>query len=137
MGNTINSGQFSQFLSWRWILFDNVPLCLIAEFMIYPAFHETITPRRHRIDFLGAGLLAGSLSLLILAVLEGGQAWAWKSSQSFGAFAVGGVLLGLFAVAESRAEDPIVPHWVFSRRLRPTTLLISLGGEEILIGLTS
>ena len=130
-------GLFSQFLSWRWIFFVNVPLCLIAAFMIYRAFHETIEPRRHKVDYLGAGLLAAALSLLILAVLEGGQAWAWNSWQSIGAFAAGGVLLVCFVLAERKAAEPILPLWVFSRRLLLTTSLISLGGGAILIGLTS
>jgi MFS family permease len=77
------------------------------------------------------------LSLLILAVLEGGQAWAWNSPQSIGAFGLGAVLLGFFVWAESRAEEPVLPLWVFSRRLLLTTSLIGLGVGAILIGLTS
>jgi EmrB/QacA subfamily drug resistance transporter len=130
-------GLFSQFLSWRWIFFVNVPLCLIAAFMIYRAFHETIKKSERKIDYLGAALLAGALSLLILAVLEGGQAWAWNSWQSIGAFAVGGMLLVFFVLAERRAAEPVLPLWVFSRRLLLTTSLISLGGGAVLIGLTS
>jgi multidrug resistance protein len=55
-------GVFSQFLSWRWIFFINVPLCLIAAFMIYRAFHESIERKQHKVDYLGAGLLAAALS---------------------------------------------------------------------------
>jgi EmrB/QacA subfamily drug resistance transporter len=130
-------GVFSQFLSWRWIFFINVPLCLIAAFMIYRAFHETIERKQHKVDYLGASLLAAALSLLILGVLEGGQGWAWNSPQSIGAFVIGGVLLILFVLAERRAAEPILPLWVFNRRLLLTTSLISLGGGAILIGLTS
>jgi EmrB/QacA subfamily drug resistance transporter len=130
-------GVFSQFLSWRWIFFINIPLCLIAAWMIYRAFHETIKRKRHKVDFVGATLLAAALSLLILGVLEGGQAWAWNSPQSIGAFSIGAVLLGLFVWAESRAEEPVLPLWVFSRRLLLTTSLVSLGVGAILIGLTS
>jgi EmrB/QacA subfamily drug resistance transporter len=130
-------GVFSQFLSWRWIFFINIPLCLIAAWMIYRAFHETIERKRHKVDYLGATLLAASLSLLILGVLEGGQAWAWNSPQSIGAFSIGAVLLGLFVWAESRASEPVLPLWVFSRRLLLTTSFVSLGVGAILIGLTS
>jgi EmrB/QacA subfamily drug resistance transporter len=130
-------GVFSQFLSWRWIFFINIPLCLIAAWMIYRSFHETIERKRHKVDYLGATLLAAALSLLILGVLEGGQAWAWNSPQSIGAFSIGAVLLGLFVWAESRASEPVLPLWVFSRRLLLTTSLVSLGVGAILIGLTS
>ena len=130
-------GVFSEFTSWRWIFFVNVPLCLLAGWMLIRFFKENIERRRQRIDYLGAALLAVSLSLLILAVLEGGQAWAWNSPQSIGAFVIGGGLLVWFVLSQRRAVDPILPLWVFSRRLLLATSLISLGVGAILIGLTS
>ncbi|MDY7527785.1 MULTISPECIES: MFS transporter [Cryobacterium] len=130
-------GIFSQFLSWRWIFFVNIPLCLIAAWMLQRTFHETVTARRHRVDYLGAVLLTTALTLLILAVLEGGQAWAWDSVPSIAAFATGAVLLVLFGLAERRAAEPVLPLWAFSRRLLLSTALISVGVGAILIGLTS
>jgi len=130
-------GLFSEFLSWRWIFFVNVPLCLVAGWMLLKTFHEKVERTRHRVDYLGAVLLTLSLSLLILAALEGGQAWAWDSPQSIGAFVLGGILLILFVLAEKRAAEPVLPLWVFSRRLLLTTSLIALGVGAVLIGLTS
>jgi len=130
-------GLFSEFLSWRWIFFINIPLCIVAGWMILRTLHERIEPRTHRVDYLGAVLLTGSLSLLIVGILEGGQSWAWDSPLSMGAFVVGGVLLGCFVLAETRAAEPILPLWVFSRRLLLTTALVGLGVGAILIGLTS
>ncbi|WP_150306517.1 MDR family MFS transporter [Planctomonas psychrotolerans] len=130
-------GVFSEFLSWRWIFFINIPLCVLAGWMIVRTFSENIVRRKHRVDYLGAVLLTTSLTLLILAILEGGQAWAWDSPQSIGAFAVGGALLALFGLVERRAEEPVLPLWVFSRRLLLTTALVSIGVGAILIGLTS
>ncbi|MGN7798175.1 MDR family MFS transporter [Leifsonia sp. 22587] len=130
-------GVFSQFLSWRWIFFVNVPLCILAAWMLIRSFHESIERRKHRIDYAGAVLLTGGTTLLILAVLEGGQAWAWNSIWSIGAFALGGLLLVAFVLVERRATEPVLPLWVFSRRLLVTTTLISLGVGAILIGLTS
>jgi len=130
-------GIFSQFLSWRWIFFVNIPLCLVAAWMLQRTFHETVTVRRHRVDYLGAVLLTTALTLLILAVLEGGQAWAWNSVPSIAAFSTGAVLLVLFGFAERRAAEPVLPLWAFSRRLLLSTALISVGVGAILIGLTS
>jgi MFS family permease len=89
------------------------------------------------VDYLGAGLLSASLSLLIMAVLEGGQAWAWNSPASIGSFALGSLLLALFLLAERRAAEPMLPLWVFSRHLLLSTALVSIGVGAILIGLTS
>lgn len=130
-------GLFSEFLSWRWIFFVNIPLCVLAGWMLVRTFHETIERRKHKVDYLGATLLTLSLTLLILAVLEGGQAWAWDSPISIAAFAIGTALLIAFLFAERRALEPILPLWVFSRRLLLTTTLVGLGIGALLIGLTS
>ena len=130
-------GIFSALDAWRWIFFVNVPLGLVAAFLLVRDFHEVVEKREHKVDFLGASLLTAALSLLILGLLEGGQAWAWNSWQSIGAFVVGGVFLFLFVLAERRAAEPILPLWVFSRRLLLTTSLIGFGTGAVLIGLTS
>jgi EmrB/QacA subfamily drug resistance transporter len=130
-------GLFAEFASWRWIFFVNIPLCIIAALMLLRAYHEEVGREKHRIDVAGASVLTVALTLLILAVLEGGQAWAWNSWQSIGAFTVGGLLLVAFAFIERRAAEPVLPLWLFSRRLIVTTSLISLGVGAVLIGLTS
>lgn len=130
-------GAFSSLGLWRGIFFINVPLCLLAMWMLGRSFHEKLDRVRHRIDYLGSTLLTVGLSLLMLAVLEGGQGWAWVSLPGIGAFALGGLLLVAFAVVERRAPEPVLPRWVFSRRLVLTTALIAFGVGAILLGLTS
>ena len=130
-------GLFSQLHAWRWIFFVNVPLCLLAGFLIVRNFSEQIERRHHRVDYAGAILLTLSMTLIILGVLEGGQSWAWSSPASLTVFAAGAALLVAFVLAERRAAEPVLPLWVLSRRLLLTTSLISLGVGAILIGLTS
>ena len=130
-------GLFAEFLSWRWIFFVNIPLCFIAAWMLIRNYHETVERQKHRIDIAGAVVLTVGLTLLILAVLEGGQAWAWNSWQSIGAFALAATLLVVFVLIERRAAEPVLPLWMFSRHLILTTSLISFGIGAALIGLTS
>ena len=130
-------GIFSALDAWRWIFFVNVPLGLLAAVLIMRNFHEVVEKRQHKVDYLGAVLLTFALSLIILALLEGGVSWPWNSWQSIGAFVLGGVFLMLFVLAERRAAEPILPLWVFSRRLLLTTSLIGFGVGAMLIGLTS
>lgn len=130
-------GLFSQFGTWRWIFFVNIPLCIIAAFMLLRAFHEKVEPRRHRIDYAGAILLTTGLTLIILGLLEGGHAWAWSAWQSIGCFVVGAASLVAFAIVERRAAEPVLDLSLFSRRLIATTTLVAAGVGAILIGVTS
>jgi MFS family permease len=130
-------GVFSSLGIWRGIFLVNVPLCLLAGWMLVRAFHENIERTKHRVDYLGAALLTVSLSLIILGALEGGQAWDWDSPISIGAFAVGAVLLAIFLLVERRAAEPVLPPWVLSRRLLATTTFISFGVGAVILGLTS
>jgi EmrB/QacA subfamily drug resistance transporter len=130
-------GVFSEFLSWNWIFFVNIPLCLAAAWLLVRHLHETVERQRHRIDWAGGVLLTTGMSLLILALLEGGNAWEWLSVPSVGAFVVGALLLVAFVRVEQRADEPVLPLWVFSRRLLLAASLVSVGVGVILIGLTS
>jgi len=130
-------GFFAEFLTWNWIFFVNIPLCLLAGWLLIRHLHETVERQSHRIDWLGGTLLTVGVSLLILALLEGGNAWAWDSAVSIGSLAAAAVLLTVFVVVERRAEEPVLPLWVLHRRLLLTTALIGVGVGVILIGLTS
>ncbi|MCS5733681.1 MFS transporter [Herbiconiux daphne] len=130
-------GVFSEFVSWRGIIFVNVPLCILSGWMLITRFHEKIEKREHTIDYAGAILLTVGMSSIILGLLEGGQAWAWNAPESIGAFVLGGAALVAFVFVEKRAAEPILPLWVFSRRLLITTTVLALGVGAMLIGLTS
>ncbi|MBS1673566.1 MAG: MFS transporter [Actinobacteria bacterium] len=130
-------GVFAQLDLWRLIFFINVPLCLLAGWMLVRRFHERIEPRRHRIDYLGAVLLTIGLTGLILGVLEGGNAWAWSSPQSLVCFIGGALALTLFALVERHAAEPIIDLRLISRRLILTTTLVSLAIGALLTGVTS
>ncbi|MFL6096863.1 MAG: MDR family MFS transporter [Blastococcus sp.] len=130
-------GVFSEYVSWRWIFFVNIPLCLVAAAMIGWKFHERVERRRPRIDYAGAAVLTVALTLLILGVLEGGQAWAWGSPQSVAVLAAGAVLLGVFVAIERRAADPVVPLRLLRNRLLVATCLVAACVGAVLLGLTS
>jgi EmrB/QacA subfamily drug resistance transporter len=130
-------GVFSQFVSWRWIFYVNVPLCVLAAVMIIRALHENIEKTTHKVDYLGTGLITVGMSMIILATLEGGIAWPWDAPISIGAFALGALLLAAFILVERRAAEPVLPLWVLSRRLLASTALVGLGVGGIVIGLSA
>ena len=130
-------GVFSALGMWRGIFLVNIPLCLLAGWMLLRTFHENVERTRHRVDYLGAALLTASLTLIILGALEGGQAWGWTSAISVAVFAGGALLFAVFILVERRAAEPVLPPWVVSRRLLATTALISFGVGAVMLGLTS
>ncbi|QLY34271.1 MFS transporter [Nocardia huaxiensis] len=130
-------GVFSEYVSWRWIFLINLPLSALAAWMILRYFTESTPRQRHRIDYLGAGLLTAGAGALMLALLEGGHAWAWNSPASLGLFGGGALTLVIFGFVERRAANPILPLWVLTRRVLVASSLISLLVGAILLGLTS
>ncbi|KUL41511.1 disulfide bond formation protein DsbA [Actinoplanes awajinensis subsp. mycoplanecinus] len=130
-------GVFSEYVSWRWIFFVNVPLCLLAAWMIMRKFHEKPERARPVIDYTGSALLTGGLTLLILGVLEGGQAWGWASPAGVTILGTGTVLLVAFGFVERTAAQPVLPLWMFRRRLLVTSGQLAVGVGAILMGLSS
>jgi EmrB/QacA subfamily drug resistance transporter len=131
-------GFFAEYASWRWIFYINVPLGAIALFVLVTSFHEPhVVRRRHELDLLGAALLVAGSGGLIFALLEGGVRWAWLSAPSIGIVAASVALLVAFAFQERRAPEPMLPPWVFGRRLLLTAALGSGTVGVLLIGVTS
>ncbi|HEV7655037.1 MAG TPA: MDR family MFS transporter [Mycobacteriales bacterium] len=130
-------GVLSEYASWRWIFFVNIPLCLLAAAMLVRNFAERVERSRPHIDYRGAALLTAGLTLVILAVLEGGQAWAWDAPASIGVLAAGVALLVAFWFAERVAPEPVLPLWVFRRRLLVASGLVAVGVGAVVLGLTS
>lgn len=129
-------GVFAQLDLWRGIFLINIPLCLLAGWMIWTRFQEKVEKRTHRIDYAGALLFTVALTLLILGVLQGGHAWGWASAPSIGVLGSGVVLLVAFAVVERRAAEPILPFHLLRRRLLLSTNVLGFCVGAALIGLT-
>jgi EmrB/QacA subfamily drug resistance transporter len=106
-------GFLVQTLSWRWVFYVNVPIGALAVVVVVTRLHLHTPTIRHRIDYLGAGLLAGGVSALILVTTWGGSEYAWGSATIIGLAAVGIALLVLFVWRETRAEEPILPLSLF------------------------
>jgi MFS family permease len=130
-------GLFAMWDFWRGIFYVNIPLCALAFWLLARNYHESLERRQHRIDYAGAVLLTASLSLMLIGVLEGGNAWAWFSPTSFAVFGAGIALFIVFVLVERRAAEPVLPLWVIRRPLLGATNLVSFAVGAALIGLTA
>lgn len=94
---------------WRWVFLLNVPLGLLALFVVTKVLNVPHVRRSHRIDWLGAvALVVGLVPLLIVA--EQGRGWGWASPLALLCYAVGLVGILGFLLAEHRmGDDALLP----------------------------
>jgi EmrB/QacA subfamily drug resistance transporter len=114
-------GFLTGHLSWRWIFYVNLPLGVIALFVLaatLPAAGERV---HHTVDYLGTLLLAAGVSAIVLAASLGGNSYAWGSPEIIGMVAAGVLLLAVFPLAESRAAEPVLPLKLLANRVFSVT----------------
>ena len=108
----ILGGYITQYLSWHWIFFINLPLGVLTYFWTLrvlptPAAAVPSPTPAPRFDYLGGGLLALGLAGLTLALSFGAE-WGWSSPAIIGAGGLGSLALaGAYAV-ERRAANPLL-----------------------------
>jgi len=117
-------GFFVDNLSWRWIFYVNLPIGIAAFLVIGAVFHARRTEGRPSIDYLGAVVLAGGLSSIVLFTSLGGTTYAWGSPRIVAMMLAGAALLALFPVVEARAAEPILPLELFQNRTFTVTSAI-------------
>ena len=111
-------GVLTEYLSWRWVLFVNVPIAAGAVLLAPRLVPESRDERqRNGFDVAGAFTVTAGLAVLIYALVDANSA-GWGSAQTIGLLALAVVLLVSFVVIESRSEAPLVPFDVFSSRTR-------------------
>lgn len=109
-------GYFVDVMSWRWIFYMNVPVSVISFILVFGFLHEGYEKVPKKIDYAGAVIFTISISSLLLAVLTGGETFAWNSPLIVGLFIVAAVFLMLFRKVEARAKEPMIPLSLFRER---------------------
>jgi multidrug resistance protein len=111
----IAGGLMTEYLSWRWVFWLNLPLGIAAWLFIRRTLAGLQTPQRKaRIDYLGTLLMIVGLGALLLAITDVGQGHAWHSTQVLGLFATGVLALVVFVWHERRCAEPLLPLRLFA-----------------------
>lgn len=103
--------------NWRWAFWINLPLGFLAAAIVALMLRESRNPGRKVIDYWGSITFTAGVSLLILALVEGGRTQAWSSPDILGFLTGAAVLLALFAWIEARSPDPILDVSLFRNRV--------------------
>jgi len=110
-------GFLTDFVSWRWVFYINLPFGAVAMALIATALRgEPRSARRPVIDYGGLVLFASGISALLYGVSVGGM-HSFSTAGAVVPVALAAVALTAFVVVERRAAEPIVPLGLFRHRM--------------------
>jgi EmrB/QacA subfamily drug resistance transporter len=102
---------------WRWIFWINLPIGLVALGIVAAVLKLPHVKRSHKIDYLGAAIVTGAVTTLLLAVSWSGPSNGWGNGTTV-ALLVGAVVLAVaFVLVELRVAEPIIPMDLFKGRI--------------------
>ena len=110
-------GFFVDQLDWRWVFHINIPLGVLALVVTQRRLQMPRVRREHKVDYLGAALLTGSITALLLVLVSGGQAFAWTSTPILALGCIAVVGLVAFVAVERRSAEPLLPLDLFANRV--------------------
>jgi EmrB/QacA subfamily drug resistance transporter len=125
VGGPLLGGVIVDTIGWRWCFYVTVPIAVIALVVIQRTLSVPTVKREVHIDYLGAVLIAGGVSAILIWTSLGGKQFAWVSWPSLAVVGAGVVALALALFVESRATEPIIPLHLFRN---PTVSLATLAG---------
>jgi MFS family permease len=120
-------GLITQYLDWRWCLYVNVPIALVALIGALSAVRADTVAGKGSVDVPGALLGCGSLVALVYGFATA-EASGWGSAKVLTLLAVGVLGLVAFTLTEGRIRNPLLPLHVVTHRVR--------GGSFLVLGLT-
>jgi EmrB/QacA subfamily drug resistance transporter len=112
----VAGGLLTEWASWRWVMFVNVPIGLAVVAIGSLVLSET-ERRRGRFDIAGAVTSTAGMTGVVLGLVEAGTS-GWTSAVTIGSLVAGSVLLAAFVKIERTAEEPILPLRILASRTR-------------------
>lgn len=135
IGGPLLGGVLTDTIGWRWNFFVGVPVGIAALIVIQRTLHLPAKPaKKVVIDYWGAGLIAGGVSLLLIWVSLGGKQFEWNSVTSWVMGLGAAALLVLAVVVEFRSEEPIIPLTLFKNRTFTFAVVASLSVGVAMFG---
>src|SRR6266567_4395167 len=127
-------GFITQYYSWRWLFFVNLPFAALTLLVVAVYMHVPNERRKHSIDVAGSVTLSLGVSAVLLATVWGGSQFAWDSWPIIGLYSAGAVLLIAFAWFETRAEEPVLPLYLWKSSIFTFSNIASIGVAMSMFG---
>jgi EmrB/QacA subfamily drug resistance transporter len=129
-------GFFADYLTWHWIFWINIPFGVLALILCNRNLRRLSRPKRGpAIDWLGAALILGSTTPILIAVGRAEAAGGWAQIDVLVLLAIGIVLLAGLVVWERETPEPMIPLRLFANRIFAVGSLISFSMSMVMIAL--
>jgi EmrB/QacA subfamily drug resistance transporter len=126
----IAGGLLTQYFSWRWCLFVNTPMAILAFTLAIPDIKESKVEGHPHYDIPGALSATAGMVSVVYGVSKASYS-GWGSSAAWPFMVLGALLLAVFFVIESRKKQPLLPLRLLTDRVRAgaylTQILVALG----------
>ncbi|MCC3264728.1 MDR family MFS transporter [Arthrobacter gengyunqii] len=127
VGGPLLGGLVTDAFGWRWNFFIALPVAIAAIILLQRTLHLPTHPKRKvHIDYLGAVLIAGGVSLLMIWVTLAGTQFGWMSLASFLMVAGSALLLVAAVLVEFKSPEPIIPLTMFKNRTFTLSVVASI-----------
>ncbi|PJJ55740.1 EmrB/QacA subfamily drug resistance transporter [Compostimonas suwonensis] len=135
IGGPLIGGVLTDSIGWRTNFFVGVPFAIAAILLLQFTLK---LPKRSskgvKVDYLGAALIAGGVSLLLIWVTLAGNQFEWASVPSFLMLAGSVVLIGLAVLTEFKVKEPIIPLSLFRNRTFTLAVVASMAVGVAMFG---
>jgi Na+/melibiose symporter-like transporter len=126
-------GMLTSWLSWRWVLFVNVPIGVLLA-SLAPLYISESERQPGRFDLGGALTSTAGMAALVYGFIRAAQD-GWSDPGTIGSFVVAVVLLAVFFSIETRIRQPITPLHLFRDRNRAGSYAIMLALSAAMFGM--